>query len=1065
MKSSLSHTACPRPATRSPLVILLIAGLLVGLLQGYTILAQGQSSTRRASALVLVNQSSGGYNDFTRYIQPYLDNFGVPYTTLNVATQALPADLGDYALIIIGHRSIDPDGSALDSTDQNLLTNAVNNGSGLINFDSDLASGTSPRYQFIQNIFGFGYVASSQTTAVQINSSASVGAYIIGLQDLNASYILPNDPTTPRGVTLGPNSAAVATMGGLPFVVATQYGSGRAVQWTNTDWINTNIWGPVHGFDDLVWRGFVWAARKPFVMQGLPNFVTFRVDDSVGPYDWAATATNTYGFKIWNGFFMDDQDANEIAQMKALISAGKMTVSVHARKSSDWFFFDHISGVQWPDTKIAQNWADAQAFHTNNNLPKSKFVIPHYYEFGANAFAGLQTYGAEFVGIADAVNQPYVGDVTLVGAPYCKYQTPCVPGRYPIYYADYIIVPGHPEFNNKFFNILTEIRDNATYEWYPSNDVLLTVSRGVAQLKRALNGMNLATLFTHEYLITPITPANWSAILAGVTNGIAGYNPIYVTMDYAAQYVRAIYNSNITSSVYDLNTGNLQTVLSGNTDMPTTFYVYTEQAGTIAANPVNVPTFSGSSTINFNAGSPPPTNTPAPTNTTAPTSTPAPTNTPAPPTNTPTAGPSPTSTSTPPLPTLTPDPSGAIRINVYDDASQSPVLATTTNAGDLNATDNQWTEFLYAARGYPGVFAGTSETPPTMRFFANVPNGTYAITANLYRSSNLRYYWGTSAANPQQFSYDMVSGTIGDFTEQNIGTITVSNGVFQIFINRADLLTPNGYPYWGWAWIKLSPISTSTATPLPTSTATATPVATSTATSTPLPATATNTSVPPTNTSIPPTATATPVPPTATPFPTSTSTATPTRTPVPPTATPIPVVILNANFDTSNNGFTYADNVFRGTANGLYASGTRITTGGFSGGALQVSLGGLDLFTINGMSGGWQTTFSLPAAATVRVTLRYNLTQSPNYEADEFSQALLSIDGTLKSATTNDYLAQVVGNGNGGTNITTGWQQVTVNLGTLSSGTHTLRIGGYNNKKNASDESTTVLIDDVIVTR
>ncbi len=1041
MRTTTQHNS--GRAKRPHLAVILCMGLLVGLLQGFGILAQGQTQTRRAEAIVLVNQSSGTYSDFTRYIQPYLDHFGMAYSVVNVGAQPVPNNLGDYALIIIGHSSIDPSGSALDATEQSLISTAVNNGTGLVNFDSDLANGTTPRYQFVQDLFGFGYVSSGQTTNVQVNSNPSIGAYIVGLQDTNASYTLPNDPTTPRGVTLGPNSAAVATMGGLPFVVAANYGSGRAVQWTNTGWINTNVWGPVHGFDDMVWRSFVWAARKPFVLQGLPNFVTFRVDDSVGPYDWANTAANTYGMKIWNGFFMDDQDANDVNQMRTLINAGKMTASVHARRSSDWFFFDHNSGTAWSNSVMAANWAAAEAFHANNNLPKSKFVIPHYYEFGTNAFTGLQNYGAEFVGIAGAVGQQYIGDVTLVGGPYCKYQVPCVPGRSPIYYADFISVPGHPEFDGKFFNVLTEIRDNATYEWFPSNDVPTTLSRGVTQLKRALNGMNLATLFTHEYLITPITASNWNSILSGVTSGIAAYSPIYVTMDYAAQYVRAMVTSNISSSVYDPVSGNLQTVFSGKTDLVTKFMVFTEQGNNISQFNVDVPVFNSSTTVTFNVGAPPPTSTPGPTNTPVPTT---------PPTNTPTVGPSPTASNTPLPPINTPNPDGSVRINAYDDANQSPVLATTTNTGDLNTTDNQWTEFLYTQRGYPGVFAGTEETPPTLRIFGAVPTGSYTLIANLYRSNDIRYFWGLSAANPQQFSYDMTTGTIGQFTEQVLGSVSVSNGVFEMYINNGDALNGTN-PLYGWAWIRLVPELAPTNTPLP--------------------ATATNTSVPPTNTAIPPTAMSTPVPPTGTPFPTPTgtpipATATPTSTPtVTPsrTPTPAPITIINASFTSGTDGFSYADNLFRGTNQGFYASGVRIATGGFTGGALQVTLGGLDGVAINGMSGGWQTTFNLPTAANVKVTLRYNLTQTPNYESDEFSQSLLSIDGSLKGVLGPDYLAQIAGNGNGGANISTGWQQVTINLGTLGAGNHTLRIGGYNNKKTASDESTTILIDDVVVTR
>ncbi len=1227
-----------RTGLRPYLAIIMVIGLLVGSLQGYMIVAQGAATTQRADAIVLVNQNSARYVDFTRYIEPYLKHFGVPYSVINIATTAIPTNIGDYALIIVGHSSMDNDNTLLDTTEQNLISTAVNNGSGFVNFDNDLVELGTPRYQFVQNIFGFGYFSAFVESVVQINSSASIGGYVLGMQPTNASYNFPN-ATPMLGVTLGTNSATLATLGGNPLLVARQYGQGRAIQWTNYGWMDAYIWGPVHGMDDLVWRSIVWAARKPFVMQGLPNFVAMRVDDSTGPYAWADTAAN-YGLKPWNGFFMQDQDTQDIADMRRLINAGKMTASIHARTSNDWFYFDHITGQPWSNTVMAQNWADAEAFHTTNNIPKSKYVVPHYYEFGTNVFQGLQNYGAEFVGTVQTINTTHVGDITLLGGPYCKYQTPCVPGRWPIYYADYLTVPGHPEFDGKFFNVVTEIRDNAGYEWFPSSDVPTTVSRGVAQLTRAFKGMNLATLFTHEYLIQPISPTDWNSIMSGVTSGIASYNPIYVTMDYAAQYVRAMATSDIASSIYTPGTGNLQTIFSGKTDLVTRFYIYGEQGGNITSASQDVPVFNGSATVNYNYINPPtPTPSPVPTN-------------------------GPTPTPVPPSPTPTTDP--VIRINVWEDNHQSPVLATTTNAGDLNATDNLWTEFLFTQRGYPGVFAGSAEAPPVMRFYANVPNGTYTLRANLYWNANLRYYWGLSAASPRQFSLDVTSGIGGDFSLYTLGTVTVSNGVFEMFVDKADLLTVGGYPYYGWAWLLLQPTgNTPTATPVPGATATpvpgptATPIPGATATpvpptNTPIPASptptgggvrinvyddanqspvlatttnagdlittdnqwteflfvdrgypgvfagtnetpptlrifgpvpngsytlianlyrsndiryfwglssanpqqfsydmtsgtvgqfteqvlgnvtvsngvfemfvnngdaingtnplygwawirlvlgvaptatpiATNTPVPPTNTAIPPTATSvpptvtpfrtatfTPVPPTATP--TRTPTVTPSRTPtlVPPTptptrtptatstrtptATPAPVTIISADFNANTNGFSYADNLFRGTNQGFYASGARVTTGGFTGGALQVTLGGQDTAIVNGMSGGWQTTFNLPAAATVRVTLRYNLTQSPHYESDEFSQSLLSIDGTLRGVT-SDYLAQIVGNGNGGANISTGWQQVTLNLGTLSAGTHTLRIGGYNNRKTWSDENSTILIDDVVVTR
>jgi Ca2+-binding RTX toxin-like protein len=44
---------------------------------------------------------------------------------------------------------------------------------------------------------------------------------------------------------------------------------------------------------------------------------------------------------------------------------------------------------------------------------------------------------------------------------------------------------------------------------------------------------------------------------------------------------------------------------------------------------------------------------------------------------------------------------------------------------------------------------------------------------------------------------------------------------------------------------------------------------------------------------------------------------------------------------------------------------------------------------------------------------------------------------------------------------TTGWQQVTIDVGELGAGTHTVTLGGFNNKKSLNDEITQVRFDDL----
>ena len=175
-------------------------------------------------------------------------------------------------------------------------------------------------------------------------------------------------------------------------------------------------------------------------------------------------------------------------------------------------------------------------------------------------------------------------------------------------------------------------------------------------------------------------------------------------------------------------------------------------------------------------------------------------------------------------------------------------------------------------------------------------------------------------------------------------------------------------------------------------------------------------------------------------------------------------VILQAHFDVGADGFTYVDDAFRDTHQPAYASGTWIVSGGFRGGGLRVTLGGIDSNAITGMSGGWAKTFNLTAPTRITLYVRGSLTQSPYYEADEKSELLVRLDGALIGASPSDFLAQIVGDGNTGGAITTGWRLYAVNLGTLSAGTHTLVLGGYNSKKTDATESTTVLIDDVLLT-
>jgi uncharacterized repeat protein (TIGR01451 family) len=170
-------------------------------------------------------------------------------------------------------------------------------------------------------------------------------------------------------------------------------------------------------------------------------------------------------------------------------------------------------------------------------------------------------------------------------------------------------------------------------------------------------------------------------------------------------------------------------------------------------------------------------------------------------------------------------------------------------------------------------------------------------------------------------------------------------------------------------------------------------------------------------------------------------------------------IIFESNFNNDDGDFFYLDDMY-GTNQYKYASGSRIVTNG--NGQLHVLLGGRDNVAVtNGMSGAWRKKFTLSKPATVTLTFDYKVDQTAEYENTEYSDALVAIDWQWIGLNGANYLSRVTGDGNGGLSRTTGTKTVSITRQLLTTGTHTLIIGGFNNKKDASNESTSVFIDNV----
>ena len=158
-----------------------------------------------------------------------------------------------------------------------------------------------------------------------------------------------------------------------------------------------------------------------------------------------------------------------------------------------------------------------------------------------------------------------------------------------------------------------------------------------------------------------------------------------------------------------------------------------------------------------------------------------------------------------------------------------------------------------------------------------------------------------------------------------------------------------------------------------------------------------------------------------------------------PEPQPEPVASCNftADFANGTNGFSFIDD----RESPIYTSGTN------TGGALNTNLGGVDNDDISDIEGIWRATCSNTSPSNAIISLNAAISQTSEYEANEFSQVALRVNGS------ETVLATITGDGNGGSTQTIANQEYTVGV-SLDSGVNTIELVCFNNLKTFANEET-----------
>ncbi len=386
-------------------------------------------------ALVLVDRSST-----TRYaeyaserVKGALDFWGLAYREVDLSSEPVTSTLLATAdLVVIGQEHL---AAALGSAGQSALATAVQGGMGLVSLDPWGAEYGAA----IQALVGSPTYGAT-TTTLQLTTSAPATHFIVAEQPAGT-----DDPTNPGdsnvrtyfarpGGTIGIQTLAsagtatvLATTVGVPAVVARSAGSGRVVWW----FVSHELWdnavdgsggdpqgtyhpvlriGHLHGLDDVLWRGIVWAHRKPMLWNPLQaKYAALKVDDGRGrslggeaAFDYVDAAVTILDVPIQVSLFLDSVGVGSPAAtaLASLQSAKHIEISAHAfdggdtnpaQPTSDFLYWKRQTGGSgetlvdepWDAPTLASNWSAIDSFFSARGLTPARWLAPH------DAVAGL----------------------------------------------------------------------------------------------------------------------------------------------------------------------------------------------------------------------------------------------------------------------------------------------------------------------------------------------------------------------------------------------------------------------------------------------------------------------------------------------------------------------------------------------------------------------------------------------------------------------------------------------------------------------------------------------------
>jgi hypothetical protein len=527
---------------------------------------------RNRMLLVLVDsRSRGAYADVEHGLLAALVHWGMPYQLHDLAKgQPSTEGLSACAAVVLAQQSL---GAVLSDDAARAIAEAVANGIGYVGCDGNVGHMPPPlqhvagvRVEDVQPVFGA--------------QSVDVEHWVSQWQVRGARYRFKRSLEMSRTVPAMPRVRVLLESDGYPALWVTPYGGGRAVQWALPPgtW-RREVFGYCEGLDDLLWRGIVWAAQKPFAMLAMPPFSTSHIENAIGAHDFAwVEALHRHGFPPNVGVFPDDIDAlseirgqsnfsdRAVDMMRRCVSAGWAEFSPQAATwNRAYLLYCRADGSEIPSDELSQRLSAVDKQFARYGIPWARTVNPHYHQLGYNALSFLKSRGVEFTSSSQLPGETWEGEHKL---------WPCAPYGHPGFAvaplpdsADFYAVtsgrshlhtteqtgPERYRILDSAYALETDFMWGRT-RWHGQcriDDWDAMAEAAVRQIRLGLNSLFFACPATCEQTIAFVSLEDWTALWQQVSRRVSRWERWPALYSDVAAYARAKHRTRLVGAGFD----------------------------------------------------------------------------------------------------------------------------------------------------------------------------------------------------------------------------------------------------------------------------------------------------------------------------------------------------------------------------------------------------------------------------------------------------------------------------------------------------------------------------------